>query len=95
MDKLDALDEAASEHGTSLDHAIYIGDDVLDLPAMAAAGIGATVPTAHPHVRQHADWTSTQPAGAGAVRELIDLVLSAQGHPISEMRPQPEPPPWR
>jgi 3-deoxy-D-manno-octulosonate 8-phosphate phosphatase (KDO 8-P phosphatase) len=86
-DKLEALNEAAAGFGMSLDKAIYMGDDIMDLAAITAAGVGATVPTAHPHLLDHADWTSTQPAGAGAVRELIDLTLSAQGHPVTDMRP--------
>ncbi len=88
MDKLDALSEAAAEFGRTLDQTIYMGDDVMDLPAMQAAALGATAPTAHPHVLDHADWISTRPAGAGAVRELVDLVLSAQGHDVTELRPR-------
>jgi 3-deoxy-D-manno-octulosonate 8-phosphate phosphatase (KDO 8-P phosphatase) len=92
MDKLDALHEAAEELRTSLDRVIYMGDDVMDLPAMTAAAVGATVPTAHPHVTAHADWISTQPAGAGSVRELVDLTLSVQGHNITDLRPRhPQP----
>lgn len=89
LDKLDALHEAAEHFGIDLDQTIYMGDDVMDLPAMTAAAVGATVPTAHPHVRQHADWISTQSAGAGAARELIDLTLTIQGHDITELRPHP------
>ena len=88
MDKLEALTEVAGEFGVRLEQTIYMGDDVMDLPAMRAAALGATVPTAHPHVLTHADWVSTRPAGNGAVRELVDLVLTAQGHDITELRPR-------
>lgn len=89
QDKLDAFREAAEDYGIALEHAVYMGDDVMDIDAMVAAAVGATVPTAHPHVLEHADWISTQPAGAGAVRELIDLALAAQGHHVTELRPRP------
>lgn len=91
MDKLNALTEAASEFGIPLDQTIYMGDDVMDLPAMRAAALGATVPTAHPHVLDHADWVSARPAGNGAVRELTDLILTTQGHHVTELRPQKRP----
>ena len=42
-------------------------------------------PTAHPYVLSHADLVRAQPAGA--IRELVDLALSAQGHDITELRP--------
>jgi 3-deoxy-D-manno-octulosonate 8-phosphate phosphatase (KDO 8-P phosphatase) len=89
MDKADALCEAAEEFHVDLSNVIYMGDDVMDLPAMAASAVGGTVPTAHPEVLARADWVSTFPAGAGAVRELIDLTLTIQGHSVTELRPHP------
>ena len=57
----------------------YIGDDWLDLPPMLLAGLVATVPNAAAAVRQRAHWVAGVPGGNGAVRELVEAVLQAQG----------------
>jgi 3-deoxy-D-manno-octulosonate 8-phosphate phosphatase (KDO 8-P phosphatase) len=57
----------------------YIGDDWPDLPAMAQAGLAATVADAATEVRQVAHWISGAPGGRGAVRELAEFILRAQG----------------
>ena len=62
-----------------LHEAAYIGDDWLDLPALALAGLAATVPNAAAAVRQRAQWLSGVPGGSGAVRELVEAILRVQG----------------
>jgi 3-deoxy-D-manno-octulosonate 8-phosphate phosphatase (KDO 8-P phosphatase) len=62
-----------------LNEAAYIGDDWLDLPALALAGLAATVPNAAAAVRQRAQWLSGVPGGSGAVRELVEAILRVQG----------------
>jgi len=57
----------------------YIGDDWPDLGALAQAGFAATVADAAPEVRAVAHWTTTAPGGRGAVRELAEFILRAQG----------------
>jgi 3-deoxy-D-manno-octulosonate 8-phosphate phosphatase (KDO 8-P phosphatase) len=57
----------------------FIGDDWPDLAALAQAGFAATVADAAPEVRRAAHWISTAPGGRGAVRELAEFVLRAQG----------------
>lgn len=57
----------------------YTGDDLIDLPAMKQCGLAITVANAHPFVKANADWTTTLTGGAGAVREICDLILRAQG----------------
>jgi len=56
----------------------YIGDDLPDLPLMQQSGIGISVADGHWLVRQHADWITVSVGGNGAVREVCDLLLSAQ-----------------
>ena len=58
----------------------HIGDDLPDIPLLAACGVAATVPHAPPIVRAHAHYVTTCAGGAGAVREFADLLLAAQGH---------------
>jgi len=57
----------------------YLGDDVVDLPAMRLAGLAAAVGDAVPEVIEAADWVASAPGGRGAVRELVEFVLASQG----------------
>jgi 3-deoxy-D-manno-octulosonate 8-phosphate phosphatase (KDO 8-P phosphatase) len=79
-DKLDALQELAAELDLGHDQIVYMGDDDIDAPAIQWAGIGATVPDAMPAALDAADYLTTRPAGLGAVREVCEQILAAQGH---------------
>jgi 3-deoxy-D-manno-octulosonate 8-phosphate phosphatase (KDO 8-P phosphatase) len=79
-DKLDALQELAAELDLGHDQIVYMGDDDIDAPAIQWAGIGATVPDAMPATLDAADYLTTRPAGRGAVREICEHILRAQGH---------------
>jgi 3-deoxy-D-manno-octulosonate 8-phosphate phosphatase (KDO 8-P phosphatase) len=79
-DKLDALQELAAELDLGHDQIVYMGDDDIDAPAIQWAGIGATVPDAMPATLDTADYLTTRPAGRGAVREICEHILRAQGH---------------
>ncbi len=57
----------------------YIGDDWPDLAALAQAGFAATVSDASPEVKRISHWISEAPGGRGAVRELAEFILRAQG----------------
>lgn len=78
-DKRAALAEIAHALGTDLAHCGYMGDDVLDLPVLRACGFSATVADGHELVRRHVDYVARQPGGAGAVREVCELLLASQG----------------
>ncbi|WP_083447313.1 MULTISPECIES: KdsC family phosphatase [Achromobacter] len=78
-DKGSALAELAQRAGVQLNQTGYMGDDIIDLPAMQRAGFSASVPNAPGYVSQAAHWISTQPGGSGAVRECCDLLLASQG----------------
>ena len=56
-----------------------MGDDVLDLPVLARVGLSAAPADAMPDVLPRVTWVSRHPGGHGAVREMIELVLKAQG----------------
>lgn len=58
----------------------YMGDDLVDLPVMTRVGFCASVPNAHPEVRVRAHWVANSPGGHGAVREVCDFILRAQGN---------------
>ncbi len=59
--------------------AAFIGDDLVDLPAMAMVGLAVAVADAHPTVQARAHWLTRRPGGRGAVREICELILAAQG----------------
>ncbi len=76
-DKLAALQGLATQLGLTAEQIAYMGDDDIDAPAMAWAGIGATVPDAMPSALAAADHVTARPAGHGAVREVCELILGA------------------
>ncbi len=76
-DKLAVLQGLARRLDLAAGQVCYMGDDVVDAPAIAWAGVGATVPGALPAARAAAAFVSTRPAGRGAVREVCDLLLAA------------------
>jgi 3-deoxy-D-manno-octulosonate 8-phosphate phosphatase (KDO 8-P phosphatase) len=57
----------------------FIGDDLPDLPAFAACGLNAAVADSVPEVLERADYVTKAPGGRGAVREVIEHILKAQG----------------
>ena len=76
-DKLIALQELARQLGLAAGQVCYMGDDDIDAPAIAWAGIGATVPTAMPAALAAADYVTGRSAGQGAVREVCEHLLRA------------------
>jgi 3-deoxy-D-manno-octulosonate 8-phosphate phosphatase (KDO 8-P phosphatase) len=78
-DKRATLSALLAETGIPPDAAGYVGDDVVDLPVMGLCGFAAAPANAHPAVRQRAHWVAGARGGEGAVRELCDFVLAAQG----------------
>ncbi|UJR86890.1 KdsC family phosphatase [Sandaracinus amylolyticus] len=78
-DKGVAMAELAATLGVPLASIAFVGDDVFDLPAMRAAGVGIAVADAHPLVREEAAWVTRERGGRGAVREVCDALLDARG----------------
>lgn len=79
-DKLDALQELAAQLDIGHEQIVYMGDDDIDASAIQWAGIGATVPDAMPAALAAADYLTARHAGRGAVREVCEHILRAQGH---------------
>ena len=80
-EKASALSALAERHGLSLDEICFMGDDVNDLGAMRSAGLSAAPGNARPEARDKADVVTKAFGGNGAVRELIDLILSGNTPP--------------
>ncbi|MGE0312054.1 MAG: KdsC family phosphatase [Lautropia sp.] len=78
-DKRAALVSLCDALRIGLADAAFAGDDWPDLPAMRACGFAAAPIDAEPEVRAVAHWVSTRRAGRGAIRELAETLLRAQG----------------
>ncbi len=78
-DKAACLRQLCESLGLSTEQAAHMGDDLHDLPAMALAGLAVAPANAHPWVAARAHWQTAARGGAGAGRELCDLLLRAQG----------------
>lgn len=78
-DKLIALQELAERLHLRPAECVYMGDDDIDAPAIAWAGIGVSVPHAMPAALAAADYVTTRPAGLGAVREICEHLLQPRG----------------
>lgn len=57
----------------------FMGDDLVDLPAMLRSGMAIAPANAHPQVKERAHYVTQACGGEGAVREAIEYILSAQG----------------
>jgi 3-deoxy-D-manno-octulosonate 8-phosphate phosphatase (KDO 8-P phosphatase) len=78
-DKLSPWQRLRSELHLAADECAHIGDDLPDIPLLAACGLAVTVPHAPAAVRAHAHYVTSREGGSGAVRELADMILTAQG----------------
>jgi 3-deoxy-D-manno-octulosonate 8-phosphate phosphatase (KDO 8-P phosphatase) len=79
FDKVAALREILSETGCSAEATLYVGDDLIDVPAMYEVGLPIAVPAAPSEVQNACLHTTVAAGGSGAVREVTDLVLKAAG----------------
>lgn len=77
-DKITALQELAAQLGLTAAQCAYMGDDDIDAPALAWAGIGISVPGAMPAALTAANYVTTRAAGHGAVREVCEHLLAAR-----------------
>lgn len=78
-DKLQIFRELLREERLSEEEVAFMGDDLLDLPVLSRVGLSAAPSDAASDVRTRVDWVSALPGGRGAARELVELVLRAQG----------------
>ncbi len=76
--KLEAYERILRDTGLQDAAVAYMGDDLLDLPVLARAGLSAAPADAAPEVRARVGWVSAAAGGRGAVREFIEMVLRAQ-----------------
>jgi 3-deoxy-D-manno-octulosonate 8-phosphate phosphatase (KDO 8-P phosphatase) len=78
-DKAAALADLCGATGLRPDQVAAMGDDWIDLPLLAAAGLAACPADARPEVRERCHYISPCPGGRGAVRDWVERLLQARG----------------
>ena len=77
--KMLALNEILDKYRLTFPEVAYVGDDLNDLPIMSVVGLPCTVANAVPEVKKSAKLVASHAGGQGAVREIIEFILKAQG----------------
>jgi 3-deoxy-D-manno-octulosonate 8-phosphate phosphatase (KDO 8-P phosphatase) len=86
-DKLAAMISLLADLQMTPEVAAFMGDDVVDLPVMRRVGLALSVPAAPQLVRDHAHYVTQREAGYGAVREVCELIMAAQGTLQTQLAP--------
>jgi 3-deoxy-D-manno-octulosonate 8-phosphate phosphatase (KDO 8-P phosphatase) len=79
QDKAKGIEQIAKDAGLSPDQAAFVGDDVVDLPAMRVAGLAIAVKNARAEVKREAHLTTPNAGGEGALRDAVEFILKSQG----------------
>jgi 3-deoxy-D-manno-octulosonate 8-phosphate phosphatase (KDO 8-P phosphatase) len=77
--KLPVFQDWCRNSGRSAEEICYVGDDIVDVPILRRVILPAAVADAHDEARRVALLVSERRGGRGAVREIVDLLLRAQG----------------
>jgi 3-deoxy-D-manno-octulosonate 8-phosphate phosphatase (KDO 8-P phosphatase) len=77
--KMKPIREIMASEGVTLDEIAYVGDDVIDLPAMREVGFAVAVANARDRVKAEAHYVTPNAGGYGAARDAIEFILDAQG----------------
>ena len=78
-DKLAAFEALCAKLGIPAAEAGFMGDELIDLPVLRRCGFACAPGEAHELVRSHVQYVARAPAGAGAAREICDLLMRSQG----------------
>lgn len=85
--KLETMLGLLNQLKLSRDAAAYMGDDVVDLMVMRHVGLAVSVPDSPRLVREHSDYVTQCRGGHGAVREVCELLMAAQGTLDAQLAP--------
>ena len=77
--KVRTFEEILRQEKITASEAAYVGDDVIDLPVMRRCGFAVAVANARDEVKQEAHWVTPHAGGDGALRDVVDYILRAQG----------------
>ena len=79
QNKVQAFEALCQTQNLTAEQIAYVGDDLVDMPVMKRVGLSIAVADAHDLVRQHAHWITRHGGGHGAVRDVCELLMEAQG----------------
>ena len=77
--KMKAVRDIMAKEGVTEDEIAYVGDDVVDLPAMRQVGLAVAVANAREQVKAEAHYVTPSKGGEGAGRDAIEFILEAKG----------------
>ena len=78
-DKAGVVDTISSQTGIPPENMAYVGDDLIDLPAMIRVGTAFCVADASPEIKPYCHYASRLNGGNGAVRDICERILTAKG----------------
>ena len=79
QDKGRALQRILMREKLRAEEVCYAGDDLVDIPVLGSVGLAVTVPDAPAEVKSFVHYTTKRTGGGGAVREITEMILKAQG----------------
>jgi 3-deoxy-D-manno-octulosonate 8-phosphate phosphatase (KDO 8-P phosphatase) len=77
-DKINAYEKVKHKLNLKDEQIAYVGDDILDVPVLKKAGLPICVNDANPTAKKFAKLVTKAKGGAGAVREVVDLILKVK-----------------
>lgn len=77
-DKIGVLTKICNELEIDLSEAVYIGDDIIDIPAIEKSGVGVVPSGALDYVQAKADYITKRTGGNGCFREIADMIINAK-----------------
>lgn len=86
-DKLAAFLDLSEKMNIRADEIAFMGDDVVDMPPMLRCGLAISVPDAPEIVKEKVHYVTQRAGGRGAVREVCELIMQAQGTLEAQMAP--------
>ncbi len=78
-DKVKAYESLLGRYGLTDEAVAYVGDDLNDLPLLARAGLSAAPADAAEEVKRRVSYVAARGGGHGVIREVIEIILQAQG----------------
>lgn len=79
LEKIPAYERVLAAARVTNEEVAYLGDDIVDLPILKRVGLAVGVSSGMPVLRKHVHYWTQRAGGHGALREVVDLILDAQG----------------
>lgn len=79
FNKKEVFEKILKKHKLKTEETAFMGDDIIDIPVLKSVGFSATVADAVDVAKKSVDYVSPYKGGQGAVREVCEMILTAQG----------------